>query len=268
MIGVIGVKLSNDENTDLLLGLGLNLTQARVYLSILRLDRAKVGQISKFSKVRREEVYRILPALERMGLVERILGKPTIIRATPISDALNFLVTEEKTKSDERVSSMRIRVQKLASKDWAQGDLKESIYILIPDRLSILTKTSSLIKNSKKEVCFIADKGRVIPFLSQFLDEIRPAVKKGIQMRMIFEGSVYENLLKEKVRKMLSGDSIHIKFHFEALNHFVVSDDKEALVTTSKESGLGESAVLWTNNDNLIGVLKTSFESSWKTAED
>jgi sugar-specific transcriptional regulator TrmB len=97
MIGVIGVKMSNDENTDLLLGLGLNLTQARVYLSILRLDRAKVGQISKFSKVRREEVYRILPALEKMGLVERILGKPTM-RARAYQGKKNR-VTDKQTKS-------------------------------------------------------------------------------------------------------------------------------------------------------------------------
>ena len=258
--------MSNDENTDLLLGLGLNLTQARVYLSILKLDRAKVGQISKFSKVRREEVYRILPTLETLGLVERILGKPTIIRATPISDALNFLVTEEKTKSDERVSGMRTKVQKLASRDWKQGDLKESIYILIPDRLVILAKTSSLIKNSKHEVCFITDKVRVLAFLIEFSDELRPAVKKGIQIRMILEGTDSYDLdrvgVSRKVRILLADDSVPIKFHHEPLNHFVVADDKEAMITTSKESGLGEAPVLWTNNDNLIGVLKTSFESS------
>jgi sugar-specific transcriptional regulator TrmB len=261
-------KLSNDENTDLLLGLGLNLTQARVYLSILKLDRAKVGQISKFSKVRREVVYRILPSLEKIGLVERILGRPIMIRATPISDALNFLVTEEKTKSDERLSDMRIKVQKLASRDWKQGDLKESVYILMPDRLLILTKTSSLIMNSKKEVCFITDTVRVIPFLSEFSDELRPAVKEGVLVRIVLEGSDSDDFLREKVRKLLSGDSVSIKFHHEPLNHFVVSDDKEALITTSKESGLWDAPVLWTNNDNLIGVLKTSFESLWQKAED
>jgi len=36
----------------------------------------------------------------------------------------------------------------------------------------------------------------------------------------------------------------------------------------SKESGLGESPSLWTNNGNLIGVLRTGFESEWEKAED
>ena len=95
--------MANDENTDLLLGLGLSLNQARVYLAILKLERTAVGQIAKFSKVRREDVYRILPTLEKMGLIERLMGKPVEIRATPISDALTFLVAEEKTKSDDRL---------------------------------------------------------------------------------------------------------------------------------------------------------------------
>jgi hypothetical protein len=37
-------------------------------------------------------------------------------------------------------------------------------------------------------------------------------------------------------------------------------------ITTNKESGLGESPSLWTNNCNLIGVLRTGFESDWKKA--
>ena len=124
--------MTDDENTDLLLGLGLSLNQARVYLVILKLEKTTVGQVAKYSKVRREDVYRIMPSLEKMGLIERLMGKPTVIRATPISDALSFLVAEEKTKSDDRLTGMQSRVQKLSLKDWKQplpGD--ESIYILI-----------------------------------------------------------------------------------------------------------------------------------------
>jgi len=47
-----------------------------------------------------------------------------------------------------------------------------------------------------------------------------------------------------------------------------MSDDTEALITSSKENGLGENPSLCTNNSNLIGVLRTSFESDWKKAED
>jgi sugar-specific transcriptional regulator TrmB len=234
--------MTNDENTDLLLGLGLSLNQARVYLAILKLEKTTVGQVAKFSKVRREDVYRLLPSLEKMGLVERLLGKPTEVRATPISDALSFLIAEEKNKSDERLTGMKSNVQRLSLKDWKQplpGDA--SIYILIAEKKAILGKTSELVANSRKEVALIADKERIIPILAQFSDEYTQAIKKGAQIR--------------------------IKFHREPLNHFIMSDDKEAMITGSKESGLGESPSLWTNNNNLIGVLRTGFESDWKKAE-
>jgi sugar-specific transcriptional regulator TrmB len=261
--------MSDDENTDLLLGLGLSLNQARVYLAILKLEKTTVGQVAKFSKVRREDVYRILPALEKRGLIERLLGKPTQVRATPISDALTFLVAEEKNKFDERLSGMRSTVQRLSLQDWKQPlPGKESIYILIVDKKAILAKTSRLIRNARKEVALIADKARIIPVLSKFSDECKQAIKKGAQVRLLFEGDKPDGLLKEKVKKLIDEASVHVKFYREPLNHFIMSDDKEALITTSKESGLGESPSLWTNNSNLIGVLRNSFESDWKKAEN
>ena len=261
--------MPNDENTDLLLGLGLSLNQARVYLAILKLEKTTVGQVAKFSKVRREDVYRVLPSLEKMGLVERLLGKPTEIRATLISDSLSSLVTEEKNRSDERLSGMRSMVQKLSLKDWKQPPPgEESIYILIAEKKAILAKTSELINNSEKEVGLIADKGRIMPVLAHFSDEYRHAIKKEAQIRLIFEGESPDILLKEKVQRLIGSASVSVKFHRKPLNHFIMSDDKEALITTSKESGLGESPSLWTNNSNLIGVLRTSFESDWKKAEE
>jgi sugar-specific transcriptional regulator TrmB len=261
--------MSNDENTDLLLGLGLSLNQAKVYLAILKLERTTVAQIAKFSKVRREDVYRILLILETIGLVERIMGKPVEIQATPISDALTFLVTEEKTKSDERLSSMRTKVHQLASRNWKHRlPEKESIYILIPERKAILAKTSELIRNSKKETSLVADKMRILPILSQFSEDFKTAIKQGSQIRVIFEGDSPDNSLKEKVQKFLDGASVYAKFYRKPLNHFIMSDDKKAMITASKESGLGEAPTLWTNNGNLIGILKTSFELEWQKAKD
>jgi sugar-specific transcriptional regulator TrmB len=261
--------MSVDENTDLLLGLGLSLNQSRVYLAILQLERTSVGQISKFSKVRREEVYRVLPALEKMGLVERLLGKPAEIQATPISDALTLLVDEEKSKSDARLSGMRRRVKMLSVKNWKQTlPGEESIYILVSERKAILAKTSELIGNSRKEVAIVADKGRIMAFLSLFPDEFKQATKKGAQIRLIFERDNPDHDLGEKVQTFIGGASVHVKFCREPLHHFLMSDDKQALITTSKESGFGDSPSLWTNNTNLIGVLRTSFESGWEKAEN
>ena len=107
-----------------------------------------------------------------------------------------------------------------------------------------------------------------MPVLSQFSDEYKTAIEKGANVRLLFEDENLDVLLKEKVAKLLGNISVQVKFIGEPLNHFIMSDDKEALITTAKESGLGESPSLWTNNKNLIGVLRSSFESDWKKAEE
>jgi sugar-specific transcriptional regulator TrmB len=261
--------MSKDEDTVLLLSLGLSLNQARVYLAILQLQKTTAGQIAKFSKVRREDVYRILPSLEKMGLIERFIGKPSRIQATPISDALTFLLAEEKKKAEERLSGMRVAVQKLSLKDWKRSlPEEESIYILVAGKKAILVKTSLLIRNSRKEVALIADKGRIMLILSQLSDDCKQAIKNGAQIRLLFEETSADILLKEKVQKLIDGASVHVKFHRKPLNHFIISDDTEALIAGSKKSGIGESPSLWTNNSNLIGVLRTSFEFDWEKAEN
>ncbi|MDH5462470.1 MAG: helix-turn-helix domain-containing protein, partial [Candidatus Bathyarchaeota archaeon] len=84
--------LSLDENAEMLSDFGLTHNQAKVYLTIAKLGVATVSQVSKVSKVRREDVYRILPNLEKTGLIERILDKPTRLRAIPVEDALALMI--------------------------------------------------------------------------------------------------------------------------------------------------------------------------------
>ena len=71
---------SLEENAENLSGFGLTPTQAKVYLAIAQLGLASVSEVSKVAQVRREDVYRIMPKLEKIGLIEKILNKPTKMR--------------------------------------------------------------------------------------------------------------------------------------------------------------------------------------------
>lgn len=62
---IFGQKLTDKDNTELLMGLGLSPNQAKVYHSILKAGDATVGMIAKSSAVRREDIYKVLPALKK-----------------------------------------------------------------------------------------------------------------------------------------------------------------------------------------------------------
>ena len=86
--------------------------------------------------------------------------------------------------------------------------LEESIYILIAEKKAIFAKTSELINNSRKEVALIADKARIMPVLSRFSDEYKLAIRKALQVRLLFEGESPDGLLKEKVKKLIGEASV------------------------------------------------------------
>ncbi len=141
------------DKSDLLMGLGLTPNQAKVYHTILKIGSATVIQIAKSSSVRREDVYKVLPALEKMGLAEKLLGKPALIRATPVAGALASLIIDEKVKSDERIATMKEKFQLLSKAKWAEPLVvggEESLYALIPEGKAVIAKLSNLISNLKQ----------------------------------------------------------------------------------------------------------------------
>ena len=81
-----------EENGKTLETFGLSRNQAVIYLTAVRLGLASFNEISRNSKIRREEVYRSVPVLEKLGLVERVLGNPIKVRATPVEEALPILI--------------------------------------------------------------------------------------------------------------------------------------------------------------------------------
>src|SRR5665647_2316714 len=67
----------NREEIGVLESLGLSSIQAKAYLALTRLGRAKAGEIGKNAGVARQDVYRVLDKLQESGLIEKIVCSPT-----------------------------------------------------------------------------------------------------------------------------------------------------------------------------------------------
>jgi sugar-specific transcriptional regulator TrmB len=253
------------------MGLGLTPNQAKVYQTILTLGNTAVGQIAKASSVRREDVYKVLPALEKMGLVEKLLGKPVMIRATPVAGALASLILDEKVKSDERIASMKTKFQALSNAKWIQpivNDDGESLYALIPEGKAVIAKFSSLIVNLKSDIFWLAKLKEVAHVTSLLSVEIEEAVKNGVKVTAIIEGVRPDESQIKQIQHTMNLKSSFIRVHQQPLNQFAVFDSKEAMISTNKESESGETSALWTTDANLVGVLIGYFETAWRESEE
>jgi len=251
----------------MLIDFGLTRNQAKVYIAIARLRLASVGQISKVSNVRREDVYRILPKLEKMGLVEKLLGTPTKIRATPVEEALSILIKHEEDTARERVSALKAKT-KTFLKHFARAPRLEvgekANFVLLSKRESMISKTGPMIKNARKNIDLVCSRNKLMQFVHEFAEQMTEAARKDVRIRIVSEVPEYEDSIPRAMEEQTSpGISLDLRYSDLHSGHYMIVDYKEALMATTTAGNLAENPLLWTNSDSLVGVLQKDFENLW-----
>ena len=89
------MTLTFDEDTKLLTRLGLTELQAQVYLTLAKMGKATLRDISSASKADRANVYRVITRLLELNLIEKLLSTPTVFRALPLADGIKMLLEKK-----------------------------------------------------------------------------------------------------------------------------------------------------------------------------
>ncbi|MDH5690968.1 MAG: MEDS domain-containing protein [Candidatus Bathyarchaeota archaeon] len=265
--------LSLEKDAQMLSDFGLTHNQAKVYLAIVQLGIAPVGKISRMSKVRREDVYRILPKLEKMGLVEKILGTPIKIRAIPLDDALSILIKHEKDAADQKLSALMAKKDQLL-KDFSKNKKKlklegdETHFALLSTRDVIINKGITALKEAEKEIDIVTSLDEFSHFLPTiFAEPIEKLMKKGGKVRVILELHEYNELLLKNIEDYLSPRAYpDIRFAYQSLSHYIIVDYGQVMMATSPEPPLGEHPYLWTDNRSFAGLTQENFEELWHSS--
>jgi len=239
---------------------------------MVQLNVAKIREVSNASEIRREEIYRMLTDLEKMGLIEKVLGKPIRIKATPINVALSILIEREKQRNKDRLSALIDKKENFFN-DFDAFNLqqkrrtKDINFSLITGREAIISKGLNLLDGAEREISITTslDGLRMTQNLLLNNDEIvKKAVSKGVKIRIVINTSDYDNPIFKSLNE--HSEFIDLKYSNQPLNHYAIMDHKEALISTSTEPILEDSPDLWTNNSNLIEILKADFERVWNTS--
>ena len=258
--------LPSEKSAEMLMDFGLTRNQAKVYITIAQLGLASVGQASKASKVRREDVYRMLPKLEKMGLIERVLGKPTKIRALPMEEALHILIEREQEIANKKVSALMTKKDTIL-KHYKPSTLKtteEPHFALVLHRVGIMSKELSMVKKAKSAINIVTSRDKFAQFFNNYDEALKKATKKGIQVRMILNVTEHDDSILRAIKEYESARvPVDLKYTDQRSTHCMIVDYKEALVSTSTEPTLRETAHLWTDNSSLVGLLQKNFEGLW-----
>jgi len=251
---------------------GLTNVQARVYIAAVQLRVASASQLSKLSKVRKEDVYRSLPNLESLGLVEKILSAPLKIRATPGDQALSILIKQEQKKTKDKLKALKTKKSEIIQNIKLATEMPilqedQANFSLLCNRTLIWGKVSNIITNTRKELDLVYDKKKLAKAIFDLAKELKQAIQNGARLRIISDLQEYTESFQKTLAKQLSPDtSIEIRYIDSPINHFLISDFKEAMLATNTEGDLAEHPNLWTNNTSLIEILHRNFENLWHTA--
>jgi sugar-specific transcriptional regulator TrmB len=262
---------SIEQNAQALSSFGLTVKQAKVYLALVSLGTAPVGEISKFSKVRREEVYRILPKLERMGLIEKTLTTPVKLKATSIDNALSILIKEEEERSKNHLTELSAKKQEFlehyrtGSKDGKLGSGEQ--FSIVSEKAVGLSKMESLIDGAHNEIDFCVSREKLLQFLKFFAISLSRASAKGLKIRIISTTPVGQDDIPKAVNQsLISGKSLTIRYLQTLPNHFLITDQNEVLVDTDIGGYLADNPLLWSSNMPHVAAYKRLFEELWSSS--
>lgn len=93
--------------------LGFTTNQAKVYLNIIESGVISKEKIAQDTHLPIQLICKILPKLEKMGLITKTLEKPAMIKAIPLEEALTRLVNIEKEKTEKRIRYMESNIEDL-----------------------------------------------------------------------------------------------------------------------------------------------------------
>jgi sugar-specific transcriptional regulator TrmB len=251
---------------------GLSTNQAKVYLVVLQAGAIPVGKIAEATKVYRQDIYKILPTLEKKGVITRTLGTPVIVKAIPVRKALKNLVAMEKKRVLEKIIRMETSLKEISNalsllhETEMATENQEPSFSLLTEDTEVTNRADMLYEKAKIECDFVASLEVLSKRIADFQRRFRNAVNNEAKIRLIVEAPKSD----ERIRQVVESVRPNTK-NFEA--KFVVSkspkpfqvfDRQEVWISTSKKrkkSGL--PCILWSNGRNLVDAYQERFERLW-----
>lgn len=258
---------SYNEHISTLVSLGLNPSQAKVYLALVKSESLSARTLTTISGVDRPDVYRALDHLQEVGLVQKIISDPVGFQAVSPEECVSLLL-QRKIKGIHQLQKDALKLtQALKDRHDDNEYIKMSRFVLIHGKHAAYSKSENLFRSAQQSICLLGFTKRLLAFLSQYSDCLENALKRKVYCRMILPKNgkdLYAPL--ESLRKY---PSFSLKLISEQpKTAFSVWDQKEILLTTSVVDTPIPAPLLWSDNKGIINLCRDYFDHLWLDAEN
>jgi sugar-specific transcriptional regulator TrmB len=260
---------NSEDCVSTLYELGLSISQAKIYLSLVKFKKLKAQEIASISGVARPYVYGILTQLEDTGLVEKTITKPEEFHAISIEKCVSTLIQRRIIKTAELQQKALTLTENFKRNIENEELTKEFNFILIQNRDAVYAKAENMLKNAEKTICFIALKRRLLAWISNYLPLIKEALNRKVDLRIILRDSEKDKYLGEPIEALMRYPNFKIRLIPESSNvGFSVWDRKEILLSTSLIDTPFPHPTLWSNNESIVTLSQNYFDLLWQPIEN
>ncbi|MFB3889652.1 MAG: TrmB family transcriptional regulator [Candidatus Bathyarchaeia archaeon] len=252
-----------NEYSQIMVELGLTSLQARTLLAMEDQDYKTAKNIAKTAGVARQQIYRVLPELQKLGLVEERLGVPNQYRSMPIREVLAILV--------ERKNSQIAKIQEEASK--LLGDAiqerkiqEEDLEIKLITGLENIEKHFRVMYEGSDRIAYMGSPRRWTFQAYNRLHMGSFKLKKNVDHRMIY-GPSPEHPIRSSIHNTTRIKTVP----FEIPMYVGIFDDKRVLFSMylgNENFVPSDFCVMSSNYPCLVRMMKVYFETLWSQAQE
>lgn len=256
-----------EDDLSTLMDLGLTLLEAKAYFALSTTGTATIGTISRIACIAKQDMYRIMPRLQALGLVERIVAPQATYKAVPLENGISTLLQSKA----EVYASLQEKATKLISNFKNFDPIRplegENPHFRIISEKSLLLRTLDTITESTRESIDIAHywqftKGMLFNHGSGILEK---AMKRGVRIRWITENHC-DRKAEEKLGSLTRYPLFEIRYVQPPIPvRIAVYDWQEALMGIAYRREDWASSLL-SNNKVFVEVLTSYYEQLWNYA--
>jgi DNA-binding response OmpR family regulator len=256
-----------EETASELAHFGLTKTQAKIYITLIALGVASASEIAALSKIRREEVYRIIPEMEKHGIITRKLKAPRKFSAIQPETAFQLLTKTKLKTMTEEIDKLRQKQAELISRlktiELPTQRNKCSIDV-ISKQHNLFLKLIDTTQNAKRQIDAIVSLENLEYAYLNYPKNLKERLAKAIKIRVITESHEPDAFTKEIIRySEANNNRIELRQAEKVPFNLTIVDDNEAIWGGLQPKNKNTQD-LWTNDPTQITILKTSFESLWQ----
>ncbi len=250
--------------------LGLAPVTAKVYLTLVDFGVLEISKLADLANIARPDTYRKLLKLQKLGLVEKILGRPTKYMAIPKKEALSLLLEAKTTAYNQLRKETRFLIETSDKEDKNIEFTKRSPeFILIPQGKRLTNAIKAAIGKAQLSIYDVLSWKRFSQgILNRFAEDIENAHAKNLDIRLIVEEPPENETAKNLIK--FCKKNLNLQMRFISNNPstiFAIYDQKEIMIVANPKEEFKSSPALWSNSDSLVSLGLGYFENLWQKAK-